>query len=172
WTSMSAACGQADSTGRVRAQGGSMQRWLSLLPGLACLGLANVAWSDSPGPVQNSWQAYPPSCLAYPLPGPSGPTWSTRATLETASTVHVDEDVNFIFWRTPCSGGKSALLGRMYRDAARVNASPPPIFDGLIVSQGNVQNHDARIATEPNTVLSSVPMGLILWDSVLFVFEN
>ena len=149
-----------------------MKRRLFLLPGLAWLGFATVAWSDSPGPVPSPWPAYPSSCLAYPLPLSSGPTWSVRAELETSSPVDMHETVSFIFWRTPCSGGKSALLGQVIRDAAFTNKVPAPILEGLEIGQGNLQNHAARIATEPNTVLSSVPRQQVVSSSLVFVFEN
>jgi hypothetical protein len=150
-----------------------MKRYLISLSVLAGLSCVNVAWSDSPGPVRSPWQAYPPSCLAYPLPSPSGPTWSVQAPLETSiSDSSPHETVNFTFWRTPCSGGKSALLGRVYRDAAFVNKFPAPLLSGLQISQGAIQNHPARMATEPNTVLSYVPWDLSVSDSLEFVFEN
>jgi len=150
-----------------------MKRFLFSLSALALLGSANVAWSDSPGPVQSPWQAYPSSCLAYPLSPPSGPTWTATALLETAVTENgKHETVNFVFWRTPCTGGKSALLGKVFRDAGSVNKFPAPIYAGLRVSQGAIQNHIARIATEPNTVLSYVPLDSDISNSVTFVFEN
>ncbi len=149
-----------------------MKRCVFSLSAVALLGIANVAWSDSPGPVQSPWQAYPPSCLAYPLPPPSGPTWSVPVILETNGPTHHDESVDFVFWRTPCKGKKSALLGKISRDPASANRFPAPVFAGLQVSQGNVQNHPARIATEPNTVLSNVPSDLGVSDSLVFVFEN
>src|SRR5947209_993598 len=97
-----------------------MKRCLFLA--LALGGFANVAWSDSPGPVPSPWQAYPASCLSYPLPPPSGPTWSAIALLELGVTeIGKHENVNLVFWRTPCSGGKSALLGKVSRDSASVN---------------------------------------------------
>jgi len=149
-----------------------MHHWSFLLPSAVLVGYAGVALGDSPGPGQNPWQAYPPSCLAYPLPGPAGPTWSARASLETSLTMEQDETVNFIFWRTPCSGGKSALLGKIFRDAASANKFPEPIFSGLEVSQGSVHDHDVRVATEPNTVLSNFAPGQTVSNSLEFVFEN
>jgi len=150
-----------------------MKRCLFSLTALACLGFAHVAWCDSPGPVQNPWQAYAASCLAYPLPSPSGPTWTATALLELGTTESgKHETVNFVFWRTPCTGGKSALLGKVFRDQASVNKFPAPIYAGLRVSQGAIQNHLVRIATEPNTVLSNVPLDADISDSVTFVFEN
>ena len=145
---------------------------LLLLSVIAWSGFANVAWSDSPGPVQSPWQAYPPSCLAYPLPAPSGPTWSVPVVLETNGPTHHDEAVEFVFWRTPCAGGKSALLGKLSRDPGSENKFPAPVFSGLQVSQGNIQNHPARLATEPNTVLSNVPSDQAVSDNLVFVFEN
>jgi len=149
-----------------------MKRCLYSLSALALFGFTTVAWSDSPGPVQNPWQAYPPSCLAYPLPEPSGPMWSVPLELETNGTTDHHETVNVIFWRTPCAGGKSALLGKVFRDATSTNKFPQPLFEGVRISQGAVQQHPARLATEPNTVLSYVPFELALSDSVEFVFEN
>ena len=142
------------------------------LSAVALLGFANAAWSDSPGPVRSPWQAYPPSCLAYPLPPPSGPTWSVVGELETNGSTDRHESVNFVFWRTACNGGKSALLGKVFRDAASVNKFPAPVFEGLRISQGATQDHPARIATEPNSVLSYIPFGVAVSDSLVFVFEN
>ncbi|HET7064390.1 MAG TPA: hypothetical protein VFI49_08935 [Rudaea sp.] len=149
-----------------------MKRCLFSLSALALLGLANIARSDSPGPIQSPWQAYPPSCLAYPLPPPSGPTWSVAVELETNGPADHHESVNVVFWRTPCKGEKSALLGKVFRDPASVNEFPAPVFEGLRIGQGAVQDHPARIATEPNTVLSFVPLGVAVSDSLEFVFEN
>jgi len=142
------------------------------LRALALLGFAHLAWGDSPGPVQNPWQAYPPSCLAYPLPAPSGPTWELALETETNGSTDHHETVNVVFWRTPCAGGKSALLGKLFRDAAFVNKFPAPTFPNVRVSQGAIQQHPARLATEPNTVLSYIPFEQAVSDSVAFVFEN
>jgi hypothetical protein len=60
----------------------------------------------------------------------------------------------------------------MFRDAASVNKVPAPLFAGLRLDQGPVQGHPARIATEPNTLLSYVPWDLSVSDSLEFVFEN
>ena len=149
-----------------------MKRCLFSLSALALLGFANAARSDSPGPVQSPWQAYPPSCLSYPLDSPSGPTWAVPVTLETNGPTHRDETVDFVFWRTPCKDGKAALLGKMSRDPASANKIPAPVFSGLQVSQGNIQNHPARIATEPNTVLSYVPSDVGVPGNLVFVFED
>ncbi len=150
-----------------------MKRCLPLLSALCWLPLANGAWGDSPGPAQSSWQAYPPSCLAYPLPSPSGAAWSASVPLETDNPgADHHETVDFVFWRSPCANGKSALLGKMSRDPGSVNKNPAPVFAGLRVSQGAVQNHPARVALEPNTVISYVPSGSSVSNSLLFVFEN
>lgn len=149
-----------------------MKRCLLSLSVIGWLAFANVAWSDSPGPVSNSWQAYPPSCLAHPLPEPTGPTWSKRVTLETDDPSDHHETANLVFWRTPCKNGSSALLGKLYRDPAFVHKNPAPKYAGLLVSQGATQNHPARVATEPNTVLSYVSVDTSVSDSLVFVFEN
>ena len=149
-----------------------MKRCMLSLSAFALFGFANLAWGDSPGPVTSPWQAYPPSCLSYPLPPPSGPTWSVAVTLETNVASDHHEDANFVFWRTPCKGGKSALLGKLFRDPGSVNKFPEPVFAGLNLSQGSIEHHVARIATEPNTVLSFVPEGTAVADNIEFVFEN
>jgi hypothetical protein len=149
-----------------------MKRCLFVLSAIGWFGVADIVWGDSPGPTQSPWQAYPPSCLAYPLPAPSGPTWSARALLEGDSGEGHHETVNFVFWRTPCKGGTSALLGKMFRDSAFSNHEPEPVFAGLRLSQGATQNHLARVTTEPNTVLARLPLDLSVLDAVEFVFEN
>src|SRR5215470_3330546 len=68
---------------------------------LCCMGFASDARSDSPGPDRSPWQAYPPSCLAYPLPAPSGPTWTRQVELETTSANDIHEVIDVVFWRTP-----------------------------------------------------------------------
>jgi len=60
----------------------------------------------------------------------------------------------------------------MFRDPASVNKVPAPLFSGLRLGQESIQDHPARIATEPNTVLSHVPFELSVPDSLEFVFEN
>ena len=149
-----------------------MKRCMFSLSALALLACTQLAWSDSPGPVKSPWQAYPPSCLAHPLPAPSGPTWELALETETNGSADRHETVSVVFWRTPCTGGKSALIGKLSRDAAFANKFPAPVFPTVRVSQGAIQQHPARLATEPNTVLSYIPFDLAVSDSVQFVFEN
>jgi hypothetical protein len=134
------------------------------------------AFADSPGPSANPYRAYPPSCLAVPLPAAAGPTTSTTVSVSTVDSsfqVVGSETVNFMFWRTPCSNGKSALLGVMFRDQALQSTMPAPVFPGILGTQGSEQNVSLRLAQEPNTYISGIPAGgLVVSQSQTFVFEN
>src|SRR5450755_1621807 len=94
--------------------------------------LSNVlAFADSPGPILNPNRAYPASCVGFPLPLPTGPIWSARVTAPTVNIIGQTvgtEVVNYSFWRTPCNGGKAALIGLFYRDQALQNTFPEPEF--------------------------------------------
>jgi hypothetical protein len=81
------------------------------------------------------------------------------------------EFVNFVFWRTPCTGGRSALLGLFIRDQALQNTLPQPIFGGIFLTQGTVSHFPARIASDPNTFFSDIA-GVPFLTGFAFVFEN
>jgi hypothetical protein len=137
-----------------------------------CLLAPALAIADSSGPSLNPYHAYPPSCLADPLPSaPSGPSMSERITLPLYGVVG-SETVTVNLWRTPCSGGTSALLGEFVRDSANANSSPAPEFPLIEVSQGANSNYPVRINIEPNTIRSAISTGSSFFGIQSFVFEN
>jgi hypothetical protein len=134
----------------------------SLLVSLALLGTVHAV-ADTPGPHPNSFRAYPPSCLADPLPtDPTGPTWVFSVDLPLYSNVEPEgfETDQVTFWRVPCESGKSALLARIDRPTGATDGVPTmPTFifeleNGLVA---------ARIASEPNTVRSGIVAGTQLF---------
>lgn len=140
---------------------------VSLTPGLAL--------ADAPGPFLNSYRAYPASCLTLPLPEPSGPIFQARVTLPTVNSSFQQvgtEAVTFEFWRSPCNGGSSALLGHAVRDTSLQNTSPYPVFEGIFVSQGSISNYPVRLVEEPNTAVSYIPSNQLIIAETDFVFEN
>lgn len=145
---------------------------------LLLIGFAQTTSADSPGPQLNPSRAYPPSCVALPLPLPAGnePLWSTHVTVPTVDSsfnITGTEDVTYIFWRTPCDGGKAALLGQMQRDNAHTGTTPIPIFALISASQGVAQNVIVRPALDPNTVISGLDLGLIpIRTNATFVMEE
>src|SRR5947208_778035 len=103
---------------------------------LLLTGFAHTAFADSAGPELSPTRAYPPSCVALPLPVPAGnePVWSTRVTVPTVDSSYnfaAPESVTYLFWRTPCNGGSTALIGQMQRDNALAGHTPFPIFAQL-----------------------------------------
>jgi hypothetical protein len=132
--------------------------------------------ADSPGPVRNPDRTYPTSCLAAPLPQtPSGPTVTAFGTLPTLNDVQEYpgyETVKFVFWRTPCVGGTSALL----LQASRIGDTSVNSVEwfggfGMAVAQ-NGTSAFARLALEPNTRYSSVKFDTVFASSLTMVLEN
>src|SRR5450432_1538548 len=114
--------------------------------------------------------------MAYPLPEtPTGPSWTARVTVPaiiSVSALYTSEDVTLYFWREPCVGGTSAMLGRFQRDAQNEGRTDViPVFPALHTSQGASQALP-RLAAEPNTVVSGIFALLPLPVSVPFIFEN
>lgn len=137
-----------------------------------CLLAPTLAIADSPGPYLNTYRAYPPSCLSYPLPTPSGPGTSTQVALPLSDGTG-SETVTFAVWRTSCSDGKSALLGAFGRTTQNANAVPAPLFPSISISQGSSSIIAGRVALEPNTVISDIPGGVPFFGTFYsFVFEN
>jgi hypothetical protein len=146
---------------------------------LFCALFSLRAYADSVGPYQNIFRAYPPSCLADPLPSdPTGPVWSTVVGL---AVVGAENDPNhgegdtISFWRSPCVMG-SALLGKITRPAGVTGSAPHPLFPQFYVIDGT-QSGYARLSTEPNTVRSAIVsqtdyVALTGTDEIVFVFEN
>ena len=149
-----------------------MKRVYSIFLGTLTLWSASLALADSPGPSLNPYRAYPPSCLADPLPAsPSGPFLSGRMTLPLFGAAGT-EMVTVNLWRTPCNGGRSALLGSVVRDAPNAFAAPSPQFPAVVITQGAMSNQSARVVGEPNTVRSIYQPGAPFVGTQQFVFEN
>ena len=142
-------------------------------------GLLQEASAESSGPILNPAREYPPSCLAWPLPLPAGsePYWTVQATVPTVDntyTVVGNETVTYIFWRSPCNGGKAALLGQMQRDSSKDNLSPAPVFGHISATQqGLAQPVWLRTALEPNTIVAGIDLGVTaVYSYATFVLEE
>jgi hypothetical protein len=136
-----------------------------------------LARADSPGPVPNPYQEYPPSCVAYPvtLPAQTDPLYQINVnepTHDNTGAVVGNEAVTFFFWRTPCDNNTSALMGQASRSQSLQGTSPVPEFPSLFVSQGNLQSAVARVNEEPNTQVSFYAAGLPVAFFQNFIFEN
>lgn len=151
-------------------------RYLFAATTLFCLLACRFAAANSPGPSANPYRAYPPSCLADPLPAtPTGPSWSktlnVAAVLANGSTA--SEDITLTFWRSPCSGGNAALLGVFQRAPQNVGRTDLlPQFPGIFIQVSDTATAFVRIGVEPNTVRSDFFSGTLLTENVPFVLEN
>jgi hypothetical protein len=142
---------------------------------LFCALFSLSAYADSPGPYQNVLRAYPPSCLADPLPsGPSGPVWTVDVGLAVVGAENdpTQAEVDTLsLWRSPCVTG-SALLGKISRPASIDPSARHPLFPQFWLNQTQL-----RVAAEPNTVRSAIVGGTDFSvqtrsNEILFVFEN
>lgn len=138
------------------------------------------------GPYANPFRAYPPSCVADPLPStPSGPTVSQNIDLAAyvpAVQGYVREAVTATLWRVPCSSSataQSVTFMRIQRSAANDGRIDQYIlFPAVRVQQGDIKFDDTnsdslvRIATEPNTVLSAAGADAAMINSTTYVLEN
>ena len=158
------------------ALGGSVKRVVMLSMSLV-LGFAGMAVARTNGPTKNPFAAYPPSCLADPLPSTpdsDGPFWSfpVKLAVHQSGSTTASEDVTFYFWRSFCTNGKPALLGRLQRSTANEGRTDvEPLFPVLTMHDHGVDG-SPRIAAEPNTVRSSIEPGQPVAQSMTFVFEN
>lgn len=140
------------------------------------LSLASMARAATTGPSGILHGAYPPSCLSSPLTdAPSGPVQVTQigtlSTLDAASEYVGTETVDFTFWRVACNAGKSALLMQISRLPNATGYAQWPFSYGIAVSQAGIAG-TARLAQEPNTLYSSLSLGMLLDSTSDFVFEN
>lgn len=140
-----------------------------------------IACAYSPGPMMSPWQAYPASCVSNSMmddrggmmmqPG-SGPTWTSSVVLPTVNDAFSgpvgSETVTFSMWRVPCSGSKSALMGRVVRSHSGL---PEPVFGTMFVSQGGYSHQAVRIARDANTMYSDMT-GAPFMNGFDFVVEN
>lgn len=131
---------------------------------------AGVCSADAPGPGINPARAYPPSCLSDPLPADvAGPTVTGALTLPRNDAG--SETVSVTIGRSPCSGGKSALLARLARNN-RDGEAPYPLFPAVRFRVGDQPLGVVRVAAEPNTVRSTVDAGTALGYSQTYVLER
>jgi hypothetical protein len=143
---------------------------------LVLAGFAQAALADSPGPQLNPDRAYPPSCLAYPLPAAAAPVTQVQVLAYTidqnSNYTGNTEQITLALWRSPCNGSKAALLGSVTRDPSRNNTFPAPLIPGLYVNQNGHESW-ARIAADPNTFRSGLGEGIDpFFSSLTFVFEE
>ncbi len=146
----------------------------------------NSVTSATPAlPRINTLAAYPPSCLADPLPDQaSGPTYSRNVSLAAynGNTGQVDstEIVTITIWRVACSSTEyfnSATLMRVKRNSN--SQTTYPLFPAVRISQDSIGFNDsdypaniARIAIEPNTILSDTLVDTPIINDMTFVLEN
>ena len=145
----------------------------------------NVTSATPALPRINTLAAYPPSCLADPLPDQaSGPTYNRNVSLAAynGNTGQIDstEIVTITIWRVACSSSEyynSATLMRIKRNSN--SQTTYPVFPSIRISQGSIGFGDSdylaslvRIAHEPNTILADVlPDTPVTYDTT-YVLEN
>ena len=147
----------------------------------------NAVTATLSGPrTANPYRAYPPSCLADPLPDtPSGPSTSFQMPLysrDTGGNPVTPETVTITLWRMACSssgnltpyntdrGANSALLMRIERSSASTDTFPT--FPFITSNQGNTTGNLVRAAMEPNTVVSDGPYDAPILVDTTYVLEN
>lgn len=156
--------------------------------GTAALTAAATASSDPAPPFANSYRAYPPSCLADPLPfitPMEAPAYSKIVRLASYNPALVGsaqgpygvEDVVITLWRVPCSSSgqfyNSATLLAIDRASTLEGTTPYPLFPGVALTQGNNPPlRLVRVAPEPNTVLSHMNVDTPVQRSQVYVLEN
>lgn len=153
-------------------------------------GIDAVNSTTQSGPrLANPYRAYPPSCLADPLPSAaSQPATSFQMPLYTRDSngnAQTPETVTVTIWRLACSssgnltpyntdhGSNAALLMRIDRDSS-VNGHTDvfPTFPSLTSNQGTTTGNLVRAAMEPNTVVSDGPYDAPIYVSTTYVLEN
>lgn len=151
----------------------------------AVAGVPSAAPSTDAAPIANSLRTYPPSCLADPLPtAPSGPLYR-NSNVQLAATDgagnFLRETVTVTIWRVACSSAEtwnSATLMRIDRQPQfEGDDDIYPLFPAIDVAQGSVGFDTpllslVRVATEPNTVISDVPVDSPVVFSTTYVLEN
>jgi hypothetical protein len=150
-------------------------------------GINAVTTATLSGPrIANPYRAYPPNCLADPLPDtPSGPSTSFQMPLysrDSNGNPTTQETVTVTIWRMACSssgnltpyntdhGANAALLMRIERSSTSTDAFPT--FPFLTSNQGNTSGNLVRAAMEPNTVISDGPYDAPLLVDTTYVLEN
>lgn len=133
-------------------------------------------------PIANSYRAYPPSCIADPLPIPTGANqiggrvYARTAKFDAINTntgQFQTEDVNVYIWRLPCSGGDSVTLLTLRRlSQYEGDARFYPIYPLFRLTQGGNTNKFVRAAQEPNTIITNQEADTPLVFSTTLVLEN
>jgi hypothetical protein len=153
-----------------------MNVWFLLI---ILLWLPGVAQAVTTGPTANPYRAYPPSCLADPLPSvPQGPSAvglvPMRTVVLATGSAGPIEDVVVAIYRTPCSSGTSAMLAHVERATTRLDVVV--ILPQVEIAQGGVVLPTARLSNDPNTVRSSDFFSVsgygFLAGGETYVFEN
>lgn len=142
------------------------------------------------GPYANPYRTYPASCIADPLPAtPTGPLYQRQVDMASYNQTlkgWVREPVTVTIWRVPCSSSSQSpwpdsavTLLRIQRGSSHEGDSNQYVaFPGVRVAQGSVafddaDGHDlARLAPEPNTVVSWTPVDSAMVDSTTYVLED
>jgi hypothetical protein len=152
-------------------------------------GIAAVDATGSGPRLANPYRAYPPSCLADPLPTtPTHTLASFQMPLYSRDELGnpVDpETVTITLWRIPCSssgnltpynvdqGANAALLMRISRSQSNEGRTDQfPTFPALSSDQGNSSGNLVRAAVEPNTVIADGPYDSPIYNSTTYVLEN
>jgi len=153
-------------------------------------GVNAVTATTLSGPrTANPYRAYPPSCLADPLPtAKSGPFTQFQMQLYTRDSLGnavTPETVTITLWRMACSssgnltpyntdhGSNAALLMRIDRDSTvDGHGDVYPTFPSLYSNQSNSTGNLVRAAMEPNTVVSDGPYDAPVIVSTTYVLEN
>ena len=176
----------AGRAARVTAEQGNHLKLLAERGAMAKPKSADSVASATPAlPRINPLAAYPPSCMADPLPDQvSGPSYSRNVTLAAynRSTDQVDstEIVTITIWRVACSSTEffnSATLMRIDRDST--SQTVYPLFPAIRVSQGSIgygiddfPANIARVTIEPNTLLADTLVDTPIINDMTFVLEN
>ena len=146
----------------------------------------NSVTSATPAlPRINTIAAYPPSCMADPLPDtPSGPIYRSNVSLAAyngnSGQVDSTEIVTITLWRVACSSTEfynSATLMRIERSSN--SQTTYPLFPAIRISQGSIGFADsffpqniARMTIEPNTILADTLVDTPIVNDMTFVLEN
>jgi hypothetical protein len=139
--------------------------------------------------IANPYRAYPPSCLADPLPdtasGPATTFTMPLYTRDSGGNPMTPETVTVTLWRMACSssgnttpyntdrGANAALLMRIQRDSTVDGHTDVfPTFPFLTSNQASTTGNLVRAAMEPNTVVSDGPFDAPVYVSTTYVLEN
>lgn len=182
--------GPIDSSGRAERVNAAQAAHRTVLQQRAIAPKAgNAVNVSTPGlPRTNPVRAYPPSCLADPLPDQTlGPVYSKAVNLSafnTATGGFLLEGVTIKIWRVACSSSTfftSATLMRIERQAQfEGDTDIYPLFPALQAKQGNIVFSDdpnyllnlIRSPIEPNTVISDTLTDAPVIFSTTYVLEN